>query len=129
MCHKEGRSAPTTVSRLVATGNKSVYTITQAVNMRVNSHSNKPLLTPSRGLTAWPWLFRMLGRAKALMKPSLWLGLARPIWAWLGLAHGLRPGHAHHYLEYYSCLLNSKRDFTFYSELLLSKKSCFTLLL
>jgi len=24
-------------------------------------------------------------------------GLAWPNWAWLGLAHSLKPGHAHHY--------------------------------
>ena len=51
----------------------------------------------SRGLTAWLWLFKSASRAKAPMKPSIWPGLARPIWAWLGLAHGLRPGLAQHY--------------------------------
>ena len=50
----------------------------------------------SRGLTAWLWLFKNVSRAKAAMKPSKWPGLARPIWARLGLAHGLRPGLAQH---------------------------------
>jgi hypothetical protein len=50
----------------------------------------------SRGLTAWLWLFRSPGQAKAAMKLSSWPGLAWPIWAQLGLAHGLRPGQAQH---------------------------------
>jgi hypothetical protein len=50
----------------------------------------------SRGLAAWLWLFKKASQAKAAMKPSKWPGLARPIWAWLGLAHGLRPGLAQH---------------------------------
>jgi hypothetical protein len=48
----------------------------------------------SRGLTAWLWLFKNTSRAKAAMKPSIWPGLAWPIWARLGLAYGLRPGLA-----------------------------------
>jgi hypothetical protein len=51
----------------------------------------------SRGLTAWLWLFKPQAGPKAKTKPSFWPGLARPIWAWLGPAHGLRPGQAHHY--------------------------------
>jgi hypothetical protein len=51
----------------------------------------------SRGFMAWLWLVRTIGQAKAAKKPSLWLGLAGPIWARLGLAHGLRPGQAQHY--------------------------------
>jgi hypothetical protein len=39
--------------------------------------------------------FQDASRAKAAMKPSKRPGLARPIWARLGLAHGLRPGLAH----------------------------------
>ena len=50
----------------------------------------------SRGLTAWLWLFKNASQAKAALKPSKWPGLAWPIWAWLGLAHGLRPGLAKH---------------------------------
>jgi hypothetical protein len=50
----------------------------------------------SRGLTAWLWLFKNASRAKAAMKPSKRPGLARPIWARLGLAHGLKPGLAQH---------------------------------
>ena len=48
----------------------------------------------SHGLTAWLWLFKDAGQAKAAMKPSSGPSLAWPIWAWLGLAHGLRPGQA-----------------------------------
>jgi hypothetical protein len=50
----------------------------------------------SHGLTAWLWLGLTSGQAKAFTKPSLWPGPAWLIWAWLGLARGLRPGHAHH---------------------------------
>ena len=50
----------------------------------------------SRGLTV-ALAFQNVSRAKAAMKPSLWPGLAWPIWARLGSAHGLRPGHAQHY--------------------------------
>ncbi|KAI0290119.1 hypothetical protein BC826DRAFT_1028132 [Russula brevipes] len=49
----------------------------------------------SRGLTARLRLFRHPSRAKAPMRPALWLGLAQPIWARVGSAHGLRPGQAH----------------------------------
>ena len=49
----------------------------------------------SHGLSQRFWLFRIPGQAKAIIiKPLFWLGLAWPIWAWLGLAHGLRPGHS-----------------------------------
>ena len=51
----------------------------------------------SRGLTAWLWLFKNASQAKAAMKPSTRPGLAWPIWARLGLAHGLRPGLAQPY--------------------------------
>jgi hypothetical protein len=64
----------------------------------VNPHT-KTNVHRSRGLPAWLWPAWDPGRAKALMKPSSWPGLARPTWAWLGPAHGLRPGHAHHYLR------------------------------
>ena len=60
----------------------------------INGHKQK--FGESRGLTAWLWLFRIPGRAKAVMEPSFWPGLAWPIWAWPGLAHGLRPGQAQH---------------------------------
>src|SRR5258707_13476953 len=46
---------------------------------------------------ARPWPAWTLGRAKALTKPDIWLGLAWPISAWLWPAHGLRPGQAKHY--------------------------------
>src|SRR5271168_5198644 len=46
----------------------------------------------SPGLTAWLWLFSKAGRAKATLKPLSRPGLAWPISAGLGLAHGLRPG-------------------------------------
>ena len=39
--------------------------------------------------------FQNASQAKAATKPSKRPGLAWPIWAWLGLAHGLRPGLAH----------------------------------
>jgi hypothetical protein len=56
-----------------------------------------PVLTQqSHGLTAWLWLGLTSGQAKAFTKLSLWPGPAWLIWAWLGLARGLRPGHAHH---------------------------------
>jgi hypothetical protein len=54
----------------------------------------------SRGLTAWLWLFFNASRAKAPIKPSSRPGLARPIWARLGPAHGLRPGQAQHYFQH-----------------------------
>jgi hypothetical protein len=50
----------------------------------------------SRGLTAWLWLFKTAGQAKAAKKLSSWLGLAWPILAWLGQAHGLKLGQAQH---------------------------------
>src|SRR5271168_2871093 len=46
----------------------------------------------SPSLTAWLWLFSKAGRAKATLKPLSRPGLAWPISAGLGLAHGLRPG-------------------------------------
>ena len=61
------------------------------------SHINYSQSPPkSHGLTAWLWLFRTPGQAKATMKPSSWPSLAWPIWGQLGLAHGLRPGQAQH---------------------------------
>ena len=39
------------------------------------------------------------------MEPSFWPGLARPIWAWPGLAYGLRPGHAQHYLQLFDSVM------------------------
>jgi len=57
-------------------------------------HANK--CSSGRGLMAWLWLAWTPGQAKALMKPGSWPSLAWPNWAWLWLAHGLRPGHAHH---------------------------------
>ena len=53
----------------------------------------------SRGLTAWLWLFKNASQAKAAMKPSTRPGLAWPIWARLGPAHGLRPGLAQPYFK------------------------------
>ena len=53
-------------------------------------------------ITEKPWpdglalAFKTSGQAKSQKKPSLWPGLAWPIWAWLGPAHGLRPGQAQH---------------------------------
>ena len=38
--------------------------------------------------------FQNASQAKAVMKPSFWPSSAWPIWAWLGLAHSLRPGQA-----------------------------------
>ena len=35
-------------------------------------------MVTSCGLTAWLWLCRTLGQAKALRKPLFWLGLAWP---------------------------------------------------
>jgi hypothetical protein len=48
----------------------------------------------SRGLVTWLWLLRIAGRAKAQSR-HLSLALARTILAWLGPAHGLKPGRAH----------------------------------
>jgi len=48
--------------------------ITQAVNFHNDKHSS--IAHKSHSLTAWLWLFRMLGQAKALMKLSFWPGLA-----------------------------------------------------
>jgi hypothetical protein len=50
----------------------------------------------SHGLTARLWLHKIAGQAKATKKPSSWLGLARPILAWPGPAHGLKPGQSQH---------------------------------
>ena len=49
---------------------------------------------------AWLRLFKTPGQAKAVKKPSSRLGLAWPIWAWPGPAHGLRPGQAQHYIKH-----------------------------
>src|SRR5882757_9716944 len=65
--------------------------------MHITSHINSH---ESHGLTAWLWLCRMLGQAKANARPTVWPGLARPTLAWLGLAFGLRPSHAHHYVAH-----------------------------
>ena len=54
----------------------------------------------SHGLTAWLWLFKNPSQAKAAVKPSNWPGLAQPIWAQFGLAHGLRPGLAMPYSQH-----------------------------
>ena len=56
-----------------------------------------PSACESHSLMAWLWLFTIQGQAKAVMEPPFWPSLAWPIWAWLGLAHSLRPGHAQHY--------------------------------
>jgi len=63
----------------------------------INNILNNISLGKSRGLTAWLWLFKPQARPKAKTKLSYWPGLAQPIWAWLGLAHSLRPGQAQHY--------------------------------
>ncbi|KAI9507231.1 hypothetical protein F5148DRAFT_1149914 [Russula earlei] len=39
------------------------------------------------------------------MKLSLWPSLAQPISAWLGPAHGLKPGQAQPYLQLYNYML------------------------
>ena len=49
-------------------------------------------LSKSCHLMAWLWLFRTPGQAEATTVPSPWPGLAWPVWAQLGSAHGLRPG-------------------------------------
>jgi hypothetical protein len=66
-----------------------------STNLRQIHRCNPP---KSRGFTAWLWLFSTPSWAKAAIKPSSWPGLAWPIWARPGLAHGLRPGQAQHYL-------------------------------
>jgi hypothetical protein len=72
----------------------------------------------SHGLGHWLWLPGSPGQAKAIPRPTLlaWLGLACV--AWLGLAFGLEPSHAQHYLHVYeqsidrlACALGGKAVF------------------
>jgi hypothetical protein len=66
------------------------------VNYLSRAHSQNILLK-SRGLSHRLQLSRISGQAKAVVRPWLWPGLAWPNQAWLGLAHSLKPGCAHHY--------------------------------
>jgi hypothetical protein len=49
------------------------------------------------GLDGLALAFEIVGRAKAVVGPHSWPGLARPNWARLGSAHGLKPGQEQPY--------------------------------
>jgi len=59
-----------------------------------------PLVIPFQkpGLDGLALAFENLSRAKAVVGPSLRPGLARPNWARLGSAHGLKPGQEQPYV-------------------------------
>ena len=54
--------------------------------------------TKGQGLAAWLWLFKCPARQKAVVGHYLWPSWAQPFRAWLGQAHGLKPGQAQHYV-------------------------------
>ena len=65
-------------------------------NEKKKSSKSTVARDPGPGLSRRPWLTDFASQAKASARPATWPGLARPKKAWLGLASGLRPGHAHH---------------------------------
>jgi hypothetical protein len=61
-------------------------------------HSMVNFCAQSPGPGQWLWLAQNPGWAKGHLRPKFWPGLAQLLLARLGLASGLRPELAHHYI-------------------------------
>ncbi|KAG6822001.1 hypothetical protein H0H92_015734, partial [Tricholoma furcatifolium] len=59
---------------------------------------------------------------KAVSGQHLWLGLAWPKWAWPGSAHGLRPGHAHHYPRHPPPIINEQGEEEFFIDKIIDER-------